>query len=864
MPFLAPVFAAIGAAIAASPVLGFVVKLGTSLLLSAAASALTKKPSFAASPSARIEGRDITIREAVAPCEIVYGRSRKGGVIVFMHSRQTPGSETLNELHLIIVLASHQVAGIGGIYFDGELAIAGNEWQSSGRYLGGAAVERALGGPGQTAFPALAEMLPDLWTAQHQLRGQAAIWLRLFFNPDLFPSGIPNITAEIAGKNDILDPRTGLRGYSENPALCLADYMSLPAYGIGAAIGAADGINEADLIASANVCDEPVPLAGGGIEPRYTCNGVVSLADSPQGIIEGMLTAMAGSCAYAGGQWSIHAGYYRVPTVTLTADDVREGGLTLTTRQSRANNFNAVRGTFISPENDWVPDDFPAYVSPTYVAEDGGEVTYSDITLPFTISAATAQRLAKIELERQRRQMTVAFAGKLGAWRVGVGDTVMVTYSRWGLADKPFEVSGLSMDLEGGDGGVQMLPALTLRETSPLIWDWSATEQQVYAAAPRTTLPRAFDIDPPASPDAAESLYETRGGVRTLVQLTWGRSPSPFVATYQVEGALNGGAFAFLGRTDALMLEVLDIAAGRWVFRVKAISQTGVSSGWVQTEREVYGLGLPPVALTGVSAQVANGLVLLQWDQSPDLDVRIGGRIDIRHSTAAVPTIAATYSLPSVPGAAAQALVSQLPGTYFLRAVDSSGMPGPAVSVAVTGNTALEFAPITTLQADPTFGGTKVTTEVVSSTLKLSTLAPVSSWNPVSAVSRVGAAGGFAPEGRYDFATGMNLGSVRRVRLRSQIDVLSENPADQISTRFGNVSSWERVSGTGGGEVDVVLEVRTTQTDPGGSPVWSGWMRLDSNELQAWGVQARAFLRTRDASFTPAVSTLRVQADEVA
>jgi hypothetical protein len=91
MPFLAPVFAAIGWKAVGS----FALKLGGSLLLSAAASALQKKPSFAASGASgasQIAGRDVTVREAVAAFEMVYGRSRKGGVITFVHTTPAPGS----------------------------------------------------------------------------------------------------------------------------------------------------------------------------------------------------------------------------------------------------------------------------------------------------------------------------------------------------------------------------------------------------------------------------------------------------------------------------------------------------------------------------------------------------------------------------------------------------------------------------------------------------------------------------------------------------------------------------------------------------------------------------------------------------
>jgi len=238
-----------------------------------------------------------------------------------------------------------------------------------------------------------------------------------------------------------------------------------------------------------------------------------------------------------GGTWRIHAGAYRVPEVTLTADDVRAGGLVLATRVSQSANFNAVRGQFVSPENDWQPDDFPAYASDVYLAEDGGERKWRDLSLPFTISAAMAQRLAKIELERARRQMTVKLAGKLAAWRAGVGETVMLSYARWGFAAKPFEVQGVSLDLTASGDGALLLPELILRETSPLVYDWQATEEAIYAAAPRTSLPGPADVPSPGTPHLAEEMYETRGGtgVRTLIKAAWTEAPSDFVREYQIQ-----------------------------------------------------------------------------------------------------------------------------------------------------------------------------------------------------------------------------------------------------------------------------------------------------------------------------------------
>jgi hypothetical protein len=119
-------------------------------------------------------------------------------------------------------------------------------------------------------------------------------------------------------------------------------------------------------------------------------------------------------------------------------------------------------------------------------------------------------------------------------------------------------------------------------------------------------------------------------------------------------------------------------------------------------------------------------------------------------------------------------------------------------------------------------------------------------------------------EGLYEFGAGMDFGAVRRVRLRSEIRVAVLALSDLIDARLEPIDSWVDFDGSEGAETDVVVEVRETDDDPNGTPVWSDWGRIDNSEIEARAVQARAWLRTADAAYTPVVTRLRLHADEVA
>ena len=71
------------AAFAAGGFIAFAANFGASMLLSAAAQALAPAPSL---PQVELRPRTVTVREPVKPRDWVYGRARKGGVIVFLHS----------------------------------------------------------------------------------------------------------------------------------------------------------------------------------------------------------------------------------------------------------------------------------------------------------------------------------------------------------------------------------------------------------------------------------------------------------------------------------------------------------------------------------------------------------------------------------------------------------------------------------------------------------------------------------------------------------------------------------------------------------------------------------------------------------
>lgn len=813
-------------------------------------------------------GRMLTVRQAVAPWAWVYGQVRVGGVITYMEV-----TSDNQYLHLVITLAGHECQEIGDIYFDDEVVPLDGSGEATGRFAGYVRVKKSLGAEasGVQPFPDLVSESASKWTNAHCQTGRTKVYVRLKWSEDLFPQGIPNVTAVVKGRK-VYDPRSALTAWSANAALCISDYLTNSAAGLACVY--ASEINNAQLIAAANTCAEDVTLAAGGTEDRYTCNGRFLVNGAPREILGRMLTCCAGSVRFLGGVWGVYPAVYSAPTITLTQDDLR-GALRVTPRLSRRDLANGIKGVYVSPANNWQASDFPAIDNATYLSEDQGERIWRELDLPYTTSAATSQRIAKLELERVRQQISVDWPGKLGCYRLQPGDTVQVTLARYGWSAKVFEVIGTELTHEeDGAGGLVLGCDLALRETASSVYTWTAaSDETTVDAAPDTNLPDPFSVSVPGNPAITEALYETRTGrgVAVKATVTWAASTDVHVRGYvpEYKGA-TAISWARFPEQSGTTLEIFDIGPGRYDFRVKAKNQIGVTSAYATTSNvEIYGLGARPAAVSGFTIQKLGGLALLKWTQHTELDVLRGGRIVARHSEdVASPTWEASFSIGDPRGVAGDQVFSLVPlkaGTYLVKAEDSSGNQSlAATTVRSDGAIWLTYSTVGSVQEDSTFVGTHSSTVLDGSTLKLTGAGLFDAIADFDAISSLDDYDGVSASGTYTFAAGLDLTTKQRVRLVSTIVGLTVNVNDLIDDRSANIDDWLDFDGTaGGGSTDCYLEVRATDDNPAGSPTWSAWTRLDASEQYARAFQFRGRLTSSDVAFNQYVTQLRVTAQQV-
>ena len=205
-------------------------------------------------PSMDSQGMLANKASALAPIKVIYGERRVGATRVFVGSSE----KNHRELHIVLAIAEGEIESFEQIWInDTQYEIDGVVNERFGVSHGGVPVvefNEHLGAWDQVADENLIERMPDQWTANHKLSGVAYIYVRLYHDRKVFFSGIPTFTFDVKGVK-VHDPRTGADAWSDNPALCIRDYLTNKVYGRG--IDAVH-VDDAAIIVAADYCDELV------------------------------------------------------------------------------------------------------------------------------------------------------------------------------------------------------------------------------------------------------------------------------------------------------------------------------------------------------------------------------------------------------------------------------------------------------------------------------------------------------------------------------------------------------------------------------------------------------------------------------
>ncbi|WP_350025244.1 phage tail tip fiber protein [Providencia rettgeri] len=360
------------------------------------------------------------LRSSTAPETIIVGKTVCSGLLFF--AEEEKGDQTENErLFMALAIAAHKVDHIGQIWLNDDLI---------GTFGDKASYEFHNGRT--DCDPYLLKNAPS-WKSD--MIGDGLAWLRLTlkYDAEKFPYGVPNIKVEVWGK-PVYDPRTNKTAWSNNGALIILDFYR-------SYLGVPDSDIDFDAFKiAADLCSEPVTTPEGNTEPRYTINGAYELSESPSAILDHMHKCIAAEPTYVAGKHGILMQAYNGPAVLRIEPNQIIDTVNITPELSLRDATNAIYGTFVDAEQQYIKTDFEPVIVDEWIEEDGLEIK-ENMDYRFVTSPYQAARLSNLYLRKKRAGRRVQLRMNMDGYAYRPGEVILLNLPQIGIQNLEFRVA---------------------------------------------------------------------------------------------------------------------------------------------------------------------------------------------------------------------------------------------------------------------------------------------------------------------------------------------------------------------------------------------------------------------------------------
>ena len=327
-----------------------------------------------------------------------------------------------------------------------------------------------------------------LWKTSSAARGLTVLYAKIAAGDagrrrERWPNGRPRLT--VKGDFSLIynsreaghdpDDKTTWE-FSRNPIDIARDVLQTNPF----APFASDSFHIATIEGSAAACDEAVTKKEGGTEPRFQCDGVVSLAsDSVEQLIDPILKTAAARAVRVGGKMGFIAGVARTPTgvVSNSLD-----GMEFSTTRQQEGRYTQVRAKYSPEARANESADVPSWDIPGALTKDNGKVSILTLDLSMVTQDAQAQRLRNIYGYSSRQQRTLSSVSPATALDfVGGSIGTLELPSPYDQFDGTYELQSINPLLDWqGESGVAMRLEMIWRGHANTIYDWTAaTDEEV-------------------------------------------------------------------------------------------------------------------------------------------------------------------------------------------------------------------------------------------------------------------------------------------------------------------------------------------------------------------------------------------------
>ncbi|MHA6128927.1 TipJ family phage tail tip protein [Pseudomonas fluorescens group sp. PF-1] len=692
----------------------------------------------------------------------------------------------------------------------------------------------------------------------------------------LVPSNYNPITRAYSGSWD----GTFHRLWTDNPAWVWYDMLTNTRYGLGGLLDSSL-IDKYALYSIAQYCDAFVPDGYGGYEPRFTCNLALTTQQDAWKLVNDMVSVFRAICFWAGGTLTAVQDAPRSSRYLFNNSNIVGGDFNY---QSVASDqrFNVAAVTWNDPLQQY-KQSVEIVERPDLIAK-WNRIQQSDVVAVGCTSRGQARRLGRWLLYAESEAVTFAVgadgaiphpgdivdiadanrAGARNGGRLLAGSTASLL-----LLDAPIGLAGTgvvgvvmadgsyataAVTVGAGATSITVSPPLASAPlaSAPWVFSTAALETQkfrvigisegddgTYAISAVAYDPDKFneveygtpDTDNPTSivnlgkPDAVgqltftESLYDTGTGL-AAARLTVSWTPPARAMRYQIEVKKPGGNWEYVAEIATPSIDFDSASSGLWSLRVTSKSVLGLAGPASIQTYTAQALLAPPSALVGLRLDVINSVAALAWEPVPELDVKLGGSINIRHSRNTSATWDSALPLTEVAGRSTSTVVSLLPGKYLARAVDSSGVGGDIVEVWSDAQVPLPDNVALTITESPAFTGAVVNASAGGGTLKMAATGLFDGIADVDAVlGEIDKFGGSALSMSYSFAAPADLGHVYDCRLTADVVAALYDDGTYVDT-IADFDSLISIDGDPPNGASLSLWVRTSDVTP---VAWSAW-----------------------------------------
>jgi len=284
---------------------------------------------------------------------------------------------------------------------------------------------------------------------------------------------------------------------------------------------------------------------------------------------------------------------------------------------------------------------------------------------------------------------------------------------------------------------------------------------------PRDITNLSAQPDPVSSIQGVEHLYQDGNNVLTALDLSW-IAPKQ-VSSFRVQYKLNDNNWITLDTTSP-STRINNLVAGTLLVQIQSINNLGKASVISPASFTIIGKTAVPGNIENLTIEtISANSARLRWDPTVDLDVKVGGRVHIRHTNLTDGTGTWSNSVDLIPakaGVSTEAIVPLVEGEILVKFEDDGGRQSATeTSVIVDFPDALGNLLVQSRREDadsPPYQGTKTdvfySDEFDALTLDGDTLLDaVVDFDLIASFDYLGAT---EVLGTYEFASVVDLGAV--------------------------------------------------------------------------------------------------------